>query len=52
MQSNTGGDIVRRFRNEGRVALIKQKGQPKKLMTREERGILGKVRTNPRLSGR
>ena len=50
MKSNTVGDIVRRFRNEGRVASIKQKGRPKKLTTREERGILRKVKTKPRLS--
>ena len=50
MKSNTVGDIVRRFRNEGRVASIKQKGRPKKLTTREERGILRKVKTKPRFS--
>ena len=43
MKSNTVGDIVRRFRNVGRVASIKQKGRPKKLTTRE--GILRKVKT-------
>ena len=47
MKSNIVGDIVR---NEGRVASIKQKGRPKKLMTREERGILRKVKTKPPLS--
>ena len=36
MKSNTVDDIVRRFRNEGRVARIKQKGRPKKLKTRED----------------
>ena len=50
MKSNTVGDIVRRFSYEERVASIKQKGQPKKLTTREERGILRKVKTKPRFS--
>ena len=49
MKSNNIGDIVRRLRNEGIVASIKQKGRPKKLTTREERGILRKVNTKPRL---
>ena len=35
MKSNTVGDIVRRFRNEGRVASIKQKGRPKKCTSRD-----------------
>ena len=48
MKSNTDGDIVRRFRNKGRVTSIKQKGRPKKLSTIEERGILRKVQTKPR----
>ena len=47
MKSNNDGDIVRRFRDEGRVASIKQKGRPKKLKTREQRGILRKVKTTP-----
>jgi len=34
MKPNT--DIVRRFKNEGRVESIAQKGQPKKLPDREE----------------
>ena len=50
MKSNTVGDIVRRLRNEGRVASIKQKWRPKKLTTREERGASRKVKTNPHLS--
>ena len=45
MKSNIVGDFVRRFRNEGRVASIKQKGHPKR---REERGILRTVETKLR----
>ena len=33
MKSNTVDYNVRRFRNEGRVGSIKQKGRPKKLTT-------------------
>lgn len=44
MKPNTVGDIVRRFKNEGRVALIKQKGQPKKLTDREEAEIVRKIK--------
>ena len=50
MKSYTVSVIVRRFRNEGGVASIQQKGRPKKLTTREERGILRKVKTKPRFS--
>jgi len=50
MKPNTVGDIVRRFKNEGRVEYIKQKGQPKKLTDREEAEIVRKVKKNPRLS--
>jgi len=50
MKPNTVGDIVRRFKNEGRVASIKQKGQPKKLTDREEAEIVRRVKKNPRLS--
>ena len=50
MKSNTVGDIVRRFGNEGRVASIKQIGRRKNLKTREEPGILRKVKTKPRFS--
>ena len=46
MRSNTVGNIVRVVR----VAPIKQKGAPKKLTTREQRGILRKVKTKSRLS--
>ena len=45
MKSNNVGDIVRWFRNGGRVASIKQKARPKKLTTREERDIFRKVKT-------
>ena len=45
MKSNNIGDIVRRLKNEGIVASIKPKGRPKKLTTREERGVLKKVKT-------
>ena len=50
MKSNNVGDIVRRFRNERRVASIKQKGRQKKLTAREERVILRKVKTKPHFS--
>ena len=50
MKPNTVGDIVRRFRNEGRIASIKQKGQPKKLTEREDAQIVRKIKTNPRRS--
>ena len=50
MKSNTVGDIVRRFRNVGRVASIKQKGRPKKLTTIEKQLILRKVKTKLCLS--
>jgi len=43
MKPNTVGDIVRRFKNEGRVEYIQQKGQPKKLTDREEAEIVRKV---------
>ena len=51
MKSNAVSGIVR-FRKEQsrRVASIKHKGRPKKFTTREERGILRKVKTKPRLS--
>ena len=50
MKTNSVGNILQRFRNEEIVASIKQKGLPKKLTTRGERGILKKVKTKPRLS--
>ena len=50
MKSNAVRDIVRRFRNQGGVASIKQKGRPKRLTTREERGNLWKVNIKMRLS--
>jgi len=50
IKPNTVGDIVRRFKNKGRVEYIKQKGQPKKLTDREEAEIVRKVKKNPRLS--
>ena len=50
MKSNNVGDIVRQFRNEGKVASINQKGRTIKFTTREERGILRKVKTKPRLN--
>lgn len=50
MKPNTVGDIVRRFKNEGRIASIKQTGQPKKLTKCEEAEIIKKVKVNPRLS--
>ena len=46
MKANAVFDIVRRFRNKGRVASIKQKGRPKNLTIREEHDILKQVRTN------
>ena len=50
MKKSTVGDIVRRHKNEARVHSIKQKGQLKKLTTREEHSIARKVKDNPRLS--
>lgn len=50
MKTNTVGDIIRRFRNEGRIASIRQTGRPKKLTPREETEIVRKIKINPRLS--
>ena len=47
---NTIGDIVRRYKNEGRIEFKKQTGQPKKLTEMEERNIVRKIKVNPRLS--
>lgn len=50
MKPNTVGDIVRRYKNEGRIEPKKQLGQPKKLTAKEERLIVRKIKANPRLS--
>ncbi|XP_055909171.1 uncharacterized protein LOC129944037 [Eupeodes corollae] len=49
MKPNTVGDIVRRYKNEGRIEPKKQLGQPKKLTAKEERLIVRKIKANPRL---
>lgn len=50
IKQNTIGDIVRRYKNEGRIEFKKQTGQPKKLTEMEERNIVRKIKVNPRLS--
>lgn len=50
MKVSTVGDIVRRYREEGRIEYLKQKGRPKKLSAREEKYIVRKIKCEPRLS--
>lgn len=50
ISKSTVGDIVRRFKVEDRIDSIPQKGQPRKLDTRDKRKLLRKIKNDPTLS--
>lgn len=47
---STVATIIHRYKNEDRVASIKQTGRPKKLSERQERILLFEVKKNPKIS--
>ncbi|XP_017754886.1 PREDICTED: uncharacterized protein LOC108547048 [Eufriesea mexicana] len=50
ISKSTVADIVRRFEDEDRIDFIPQTGRPAALTAREKRGMVRKIKANPRSS--